>query len=114
MAKNSGGTKVSRVVEKKTTISRKYYKEHSVTGEQRHKLHDKMLFVVKNRIDRLVQQAPEKNKEKAQEIMYSALSKVKTWGNSDIFDYLAGEHISDTSFIGYLQSIYKGKIKKYN
>lgn len=97
----------------KLSISYNEYHDGSTTAAARKNIHDTMIKVIKNRVDSLLDKAPTATKQKAKEMMYNVVDKVKDWGNSDLYNYLAGDHLSDMAFVGYIQDIYKGKIKSY-
>lgn len=106
-------TKVSEGGGSKLSISYNEYHDGSTTAAARKNIHDTMIKVIKNRVDSLLDKAPTATKQKAKEMMYNVVDKVKDWGNSDLYNYLAGDHLSDMAFVGYIQDIYKGKIKSY-
>lgn len=85
------------------------YKELSKTPEGRKNAHDIMLEDVKNRIDKLVNGAPESTRQKASKVMEAAFEKISKLGNGQLFSYFADDENSDNNFIRYVSDLLKGK-----
>ena len=85
------------------------YKEKSVTAEGRKNLHAELLSEIKQRMDKLVENAPSANKEKVNAMLGVALSKIESQGNSILFDFFASEEVSDKDFVRYIQQVINNK-----
>lgn len=93
-------------------MTREIYKEKAATEQGRKELHEIMLNEIKAKFDTLVNGAPEANKEKVSAMFGVTLEKMNNIGVSDLYDFFAGEHLTLTQFIGYVQDLYSGKLYK--
>ena len=89
-------------------MTRQEYSEKSKTSEGRKNLHDEMIDIIKTRMDRFMENAPEANKPKIEKLFEMAMNNIKNHGNSLLFDFFADEEISDREFIRNIQSEIKG------
>ena len=67
-----------------------------------------MIDIIKTRMDRFMENAPEANKPKIEKLFEMAMNNIKEHGNSLLFDFFADEEISDREFIRNIQSEIKG------
>ena len=93
-------------------MTREIYKEKASTEQGRKELHEIMLNEIKAKFETLVNGAPEANKEKVRSMFNVAMEKMYNIGISDLYDFFAGEHLTLTQFIGYVQDLYSGKLYK--
>lgn len=93
-------------------MTREIYKEKASTEQGRKELHKIMLNEIKAKFETLVNGAPEANKEKVRSMFNVAIEKMSNIGISDLYAFFAGEHLTLTQFIGYVQDLYTGKLYK--
>lgn len=86
------------------------YKEMSQTAKGRYELHTLLLQDIKERMDQLKANAPSQNKGKIETIFNDCFDKIQTWGNGDLFLYLADEDVSTRNFLLYLMDINSNKL----
>lgn len=91
-------------------MKKSVYKEKSETAEGRKNLHTELLSEIKQRLDKLVENAPESNKEKITALFSVAMKKMENHGNSILFSFFANEEVGDKEFIGYVQDIIKDRL----
>lgn len=88
------------------------YKEKVSTVQGRKDLRVIMLKEITAKFEALVNGAPEANKEKVSDMFGVVLEKMNNIGVADLYDFFAGEHLTLTQFIGYVQDLYSGKLYK--
>ena len=93
-------------------MTQEIYKEKAATVQGRKDLREIMLNEIQAKFETLVNGAPEANKEKVRSMFNVALEKMTNIGISDLYDFFAGEHLTLTQFIGYVQDLYAGKLYK--
>lgn len=93
-------------------MTREIYKEKVTTLQGIKELREIMLNEIKTKFDTLVNGAPEANKEKVRSMFNVALEKMNNISISDLYAFFAGEHLTLTQFIGYVQDLYTGKLYK--
>lgn len=91
-------------------MKKSVYKEKSATAEGRKNLHTELMSEIKQRLDKLVENAPEANKEKINAMFSVAMKKMEIQGNSNLFSFFADEEVGDKEFIGYIQDIIKDRL----
>lgn len=82
----------------------------SKTVQGRRELHNILLSISKERMDKLLSNAPAANQGKVKMIFDKVYSEIKDLGISDLFAFFGGAHLSDKAFIGYVQDMYRGKL----
>lgn len=93
-------------------MTREIYNEKAATAQGRKELHEIMLNEIKTKFVVLVNRTPEANKEKVRSMFNVAIEKMNNIGISDLYDFFAGEHLTLTQFISYVQDLYTGKLYK--
>lgn len=88
------------------------YNEKVMTAQGRKDLREIMLNEIRTKFETLVNGAPEANKEKVKNMFGAVLEKMTNIGVSDLYDFFAGEHLTLTQFIGYVQDLYTDKLYK--
>ena len=91
-------------------MTREIYKEKAATVQGRKELHEIMLNEIRAKFETLVNGAPEANKEKVRSMFSVVLEKMNNIGISDLYVFFAGEHLTLTQFIGYVQDLYTDKL----
>lgn len=81
------------------------YKEKSATAEGRKNLHSELLSEIKQHMSKLIENAPEVNKDKIRTLFDVALTKMESQGNSILFNFFANDENSENDFIRYTQQI---------
>lgn len=93
-------------------MTREIYTEKAATAQGRKELRETMLNEIKAKFETLVNGTPEDNKEKVRSMFNVLTEKMYNIGISDLYDFFAGEHLTLTQFIGYVQDLYTGKLYK--
>lgn len=86
------------------------YKEKVTTEQGRKDLHEIMLNEIKAKFEYLINGVPEANKEQVKNMFGVALEKLQNVGVSDLYDFFAGEHLTQKKFISYAYDFIKGKL----
>lgn len=84
-------------------MTRHYYTEKSATSQGRYDLHNELLSDIKRKMDDLLHNAPETNRDKIAALFEKALNKLEGDGNSLLFDFFASDDISTKDFIRNIQ-----------
>ena len=82
-----------------------YLNDKSSTAERRKNLHTELLSEIKQRMNKLVESAPEANKEKMNTMFDVALSMIGCYGHSTLFYNFASEQVSDKDFVTRIQQV---------
>lgn len=91
-------------------MKKSIYNEMSKTAEGRKEVHNIMLEEVKAKLDTMLAEAPQANKEKVSKLFGSAFEKISALGNGNLFTFFADDEVSTKNFILYIQDVLKGKI----
>ena len=86
-------------------MNKSVYKEKSATAEGRKNLHSELLAEIKQHMGKLMENAPEVNKDKIRAMFDVALTKMENQGNSILFNFFANDENSENDFIRYTQQI---------
>lgn len=86
-------------------MKKSVYKDKSATAEGRMNLHSELLAEIKQHMDKLLENAPEANKDKIRVMFDVALNKMESQGNSILFNFFANDENSENDFIRYTQQI---------
>ena len=89
------------------------YNAKSATASGRKDLHDELLGIAKDRMNSLLQNAPQQHKQKVQDMLNSAYSKMQTLGNSALHTYFAGSYSAknpNAQFAKYTDDLLKGRL----
>ena len=86
-------------------MKKSVYKEKSATAEGRKNLHSELLAEIKQHMGKLMENAPEVNKDKIRAMFDVALTKMENQGNSILFNFFANDENSENDFIRYTQQI---------
>lgn len=71
----------------------------SETAEGRKQVHGIMLSEIRAKMDKLVQSAPEANKEACQALTDKVFANIQNIGNADLFDYFADDRMDIQNFL---------------
>lgn len=91
-------------------MKREYYRNQSLTAEGRYNLHDELLAEINNRMENLIANAPEANREKVRAIFSMAMAKMEKIGNGNLFRFFADDTVSDKDFARAIIDVNKDKI----
>lgn len=91
-------------------MKKSIYNEMSQTAEGRKEVHDIMLSEVRAKLDAMVANAPEANREKVSKLFNTAFAKISELGNGNLFTLFADDEVSARNFVLYVQDVLNGKI----
>ena len=86
------------------------YNEMGKTAQGRKELHTAMIKEITIKLNDITAKAPAQNALKVKVIFCKALDLMLNLGVADLYDFFAGEHLSEREFIGYVQSLVNGKL----
>lgn len=86
------------------------YKTKSSTAEGRKALHTELLDIIKDKMQKLTDGAPAANRDKVAVMFATAMDKMQTIGNGNLFKFFAADFVTARDFIRAIVDVNNNKI----